>query len=220
MKRTCIVTIKQRYILYQNQNNSDMIQEFVKKIVSLDNVHQWEERDSIIKETVSQHSFKVATFAIFILDRLENENCNVMKGQDWLEFRKNCVEYAVLHDFDEAILGRDISHTVKYNGHNGDKIRKEIDDFVNYEIERLGFNLIGHEIGPDVKTFVKLCDWLALLSFIKRNKAMGVRTFDKEQIYCQDKAMESIVIVQSMLNKVFYFESFKSLTEMLNYDIL
>lgn len=65
-------------MLYQNQNNSNMIQEFVKKIVSLDNVHQWAERDSVIKETVSQHSFKVASFAIFILDRLENENCNVI----------------------------------------------------------------------------------------------------------------------------------------------
>ncbi len=41
MKKTCIATIKQSYMLYQNQNNSNnMIQEFVKKIVSLDNVHQ------------------------------------------------------------------------------------------------------------------------------------------------------------------------------------
>lgn len=62
MKKTCIATIKQSYMLYQNQNNSNMIQEFVKKIVSLDNVHQWAERDSVIKETVSQHSFKVASF--------------------------------------------------------------------------------------------------------------------------------------------------------------
>lgn len=205
-------------MLYQNQNNSNMIQEFVKKIVSLDNVHQWAERDSVIKETVSQHSFKVASFAIFILDRLENENCNVIgKGnQDWIEFRKNCVEYAVLHDFDEAILGRDISHVVKYNKHNGDKIRKEIDDYVNYEIERLGLNLIKDEINPNVKTFVKFCDWLAMMSFIYRNKDMGVCTFSNERMYCQDKATESSTVVQSMLNNVFHLESFKCLVEILN----
>lgn len=196
-----------------------MIQEFVKKIVSLDNVHQWAERDSVIKETVSQHSFKVASFAIFILDRLENENCNAIskENQDWVEYRKDCVEYAVLHDFDEAILGRDISHVVKYNKHNGDKIRKEIDDYVNYEIERLGLNLIKNEINPNVKTFVKFCDWLAMLSFIHRNKAMGVSTFSNESVYCQNMATESGMAVQSMLRNVFHLESFNCLKEMITF---
>lgn len=196
-----------------------MIQEFVKKIESLDNVHQWAERDSVIKETVSQHSFKVAAFAIFILDELENENCNVIKKgvQDWGEYRRQCVEYAILHDFDEAILGRDISHVVKYNKHNGDKIRKEIDNFVNYEIERLGLNLIKKEINPNVKTFVKFCDWLAMLSFIHRNKAMGVSTFSNEIIYCQNMATENSMAVQSILRNVFYLESFKCLKEMITF---
>ena len=184
-----------------------MIKEFVKKIVSLDNVHQWAERDSVIKESVSQHSFKVATFAIYVFERIEAENEQLKKSMRYILFRSMVVNYAVLHDFDEAILGRDISHVVKYNRHNGENIRKELDDYVDYEIRHLGLQFINDDITPEVKSFVKMCDWFAMLSFIYRNKAMGVTTFENELLYCRNKVDIAINVVQGFLSKEFEIDT-------------
>lgn len=188
-----------------------MIKEFVKKIVSLDNVHQWAERDSVVKESVSQHSFKVAAFAIYVFARIEAENKYVRLNDVYILFRSVSVNYAVLHDFDEAILGRDISHVVKYNRHNGDNIRKELDDYVDYEIRRIGLQFINDDISTYVKSFVKMCDWLAMLTFIYRNKAMGVTTFESELEYCRNKVAISVEVVKSFLSKSF---------EVLNFDFI
>lgn len=184
-----------------------MIKEFVKKIVSLDNVHQWAERDSVIKESVSQHSFKVAAFAIYVFERIEAENEQLKKSMRYILFRSMVVNYAVLHDFDEAILGRDISHVVKYNRHNGENIRKELDDYVDYEIRHLGLQFINDDITPEVKSFVKMCDWFAMLSFIYRNKAMGVTTFENELLYCRNKVDIAINVVQGFLSKEFEIDT-------------
>ena len=48
------------------------MKEFLSKIETLDNIRQWEERDSIIKESVSQHSFKVSAVAVYLLKRLDD----------------------------------------------------------------------------------------------------------------------------------------------------
>lgn len=191
-----------------------MINEFVKKIVSLDNIHQWAERDSVIKESVSQHCFKVASFAIFILENLEKTNPDYVKNNTkWMNFSRQCIEYAVIHDFDEAIIGRDISHVVKYNKHNGEDIRKNLNDYVHYEVERIGINFINSEISNDVKMFVKMCDWLAMLSFIHRNERMGVKTFVKEKNYCKREAELMICGTKVMLEKKFLFDSFECLND-------
>lgn len=111
------------------------ITNFLKHLSRLDNVHQWEERDSIIKESVSQHSFKVSAIAHYLLTILEDRLTTRDKLIDgkvylhWVEFKASCLSYAILHDFDEAIIGRDISHVVKYNPYNGEKIREAINDF-------------------------------------------------------------------------------------------
>ena len=193
-----------------------MINEFVKKIVSLDNVHQWAERDSVIKESVSQHSFKVAAFAIYLFERIEAENVNLNEVTGYYRFRSDVVNYAVLHDFDEAILGRDISHVVKYNVHNGEDIRKELDDYVNYEIKELGLQFINDDITPEVKSFVKLCDWFAMLTFIYRNMAMGVKTFEEELKYCRNKAMMQIRVVRNILETKYEIKNTTFITEIIN----
>lgn len=198
-----------------------MINEFVKKIVSLDNVHQWAERDSVIKESVSQHSFKVAAFAIYVFERIEAENEQLKKSMKYILFRSMVVNYAVLHDFDEAILGRDISHVVKYNRHNGENIRRELDDYVDFEIRQLGLQFINDDITPEVKSFVKMCDWFAMLSFIHRNKAMGVTTFSSEADYCRNKAAIAMDVVQGFLKKEFEIEAFKLFNDIqINYVYL
>lgn len=175
---------------------------FVNRIITLDNIRQWEERDSVIKESVSQHSFKVSAIAIYLLEKV-SENSNVNENWRWNVFAYNCIKYAVLHDFDESVLGRDISHVVKYNRYNGETIRGVLDDFVNHELRRMNLQFIREDIDPKVKTFVKLCDWIALFTFIRRNKDMGVSTFDYEDGYCRDKMIEGINVVNCMLEREF-----------------
>ena len=150
------------------------MKEFISKIVSLDNIHQWEERDSVIKESVSQHSFKVAAIAIFLLHRMLCNNAT---------FEKEVVMYAVLHDFDESIIKRDLAHPVKYNKLNGNKLREVINEFVNKELTESKLEFVNN-FSHEVKVFVKLCDWIALMTFVSRNKNLGSREFNEEMQYC------------------------------------
>lgn len=171
---------------------------FVEKIISLDNIRQWEERDSIIKETVSQHSFKVAAIAAYLISEIEKSYLKKIESESYYQFKSSVLQYAILHDFDEAILGRDISHVVKYNSYNGDEIRKVIDDFVEHQIIPYS-NLVNKPKDELEVKFVKLCDWIALLTFIRRNTKLGCLTFKNEENYCLGKMSYVISEVQTLL---------------------
>lgn len=184
-----------------------MMKEFVNKIVTLDNIKQWEERDSVIKESVSQHSFKVSAICVFLL---ENVKCDAV---EFIDFKLKCVEYSILHDFDESILGRDISHVVKYNEFNGSDIREILSEFVEHNLQKLGLKFLFESFDDnDVKTFVKLCDWIGLYTFITRNENMGVKAFELEKEYClkniEIKKVESEKILKNRFGINFFnFES-------------
>jgi 5'-deoxynucleotidase YfbR-like HD superfamily hydrolase len=171
------------------------MKDFVKKIVKLDNIRQWEEKDSVIKETVSQHSFKVAAIANYLLQKIQIKSEYIHKdvkhSLEFQSFSHDVLSYAIMHDFDESIINRDLPHPVKYNKYNGDKIREIINDYVNHEIEQT-FGDININVSDCVKSFVKLCDWLALMTFVKRNINMGVQTFDGDYQYCIHKTNEKI----------------------------
>jgi len=155
------------------------MKEFVNRIVTLDNIKQWEERDSVIKESVSQHSFKVSAICVFLLENITDF------PPEFYEFKLKCVEYSILHDFDESILGRDISHVVKYNYFNGSDIRESLTEFVEHQLETINLKFLFDKFkDKDVKTFCKLCDWLGMYTFIIRNEIMGVKVFESEKVYC------------------------------------
>lgn len=187
------------------------MKEFLRKIENLDNILQWEEKDSVIKETVSQHSYKVAAICHYLLHdiELQADSAGMYKDEEmrikFLSFKYSCLSYAIMHDFDEAILGRDISHTVKYNCFNGEAIRKTLDEYV-MEATRGNFNGIYIVPQYEVKTFVKLCDWIALYTFIKRNNRMGVKTFKKEKAYCWENIESKIAEVKKVLMSMFDYD--------------
>lgn len=173
---------------------------FLEKIISLDNIKQWEERDSVIKESVSQHSFKVSAICVFILEKIDEEKTPI----EFTYFKVRCIEYSILHDFDESIIGRDISHTVKYNEFNGSTIRNSISEYVNHCLQNLGLsNLFMKLEDSDVELFCKLCDWIALYTFIVRNEAMGVNSFAGEKEYCLKNIQIKIIEVEKMLYNEF-----------------
>lgn len=164
--------------------------DYLKKICSLDNIHQWEERDSIIKESVSQHSFKVAAIAAYVLEELKKDEV-LDSSPKFMEFAYNALKYALLHDFDESIILRDMSHMVKYNTFNGEEIRKVLNDFVEHELKRGEYDFVRCP-DDDVRIFVKLCDWIALLTFCQRNRIMGTQDFLSTEDYCINKMHELI----------------------------
>lgn len=181
------------------------MKKFVEKIELLDNITQWSERDSIIKESVSQHSFKVAAIANYLLTLLSMDNNAKLAFNHWdefLDFKGDVLSYAIMHDFDEAIFGRDISHKVKYNSYNGENIRKAIDEYVEHTLETEFFGLMK---APSyiVKRFVKLCDWLALLTFTTRNQNMGAKTFSSEDVYCRENIIKTMKEVEVLLYSEF-----------------
>lgn len=182
---------------YSTVKQIEIMKKFLSKINSLDRIHQWEERDSVIRESVSQHSFKVSAIAIYILNDIIDKNPFLEDDCKFAKFKYDSASYAVLHDFDEAIIGRDISHAVKYNSFNGDEIRDALNKFVAHNIK--GEYKFTLKPTADVNLFVKLCDLIALSTFIKRNKNMGVKTFDNEESYCRRLIYEKSREVVKML---------------------
>lgn len=182
------------------------MRKFLNKIKSLDNIRQWEERDSIIKESVSQHSFKVSAIAVYLLKKLEDcgksDETNAEFWDNYDFFASKVLSYAIMHDFDEAILGRDISHTVKYNDYNGDEIRNCIDKFVANKSGDL--KCFVEKPSDSVKIFVKLCDWIALYTFILRNENMGCRAFVFEKECCIRAIEKKYCEVMNTLQDYFF----------------
>lgn len=109
---------------------------------------------------------------------------------------------------------RDLSHEIKYNEYNGYDIRRSLNSFVRYKVSK--------ELNEEVKgvvdqitsasemminniisstsienNFVKVCDWLALIMFIKREMKLGNSNFE-EFLF---RAKENILKAKEILIK-------------------
>ena len=162
----------------------------------LDNIVQWSEKDVFTRETVSSHSYKVTVFCRVLLEeifRVDNDSTR--------EFKMNCVTHAMFHDWDEALLLRDISHETKYNSYNGEQIRTVLDNLskhlaVNEFLDgtSTGEFVFGAIFTNDesVNSFCKVCDWLALAFFIKREQSMGNQNLDAQETTVKNGLRKSI----------------------------
>ena len=162
----------------------------------LDNIVQWSEKDVFTRETVSSHSYKVTVFCRVLLEeifRVDNDSTR--------EFKMNCVTHAMFHDWDEALLLRDISHETKYNSYNGEQIRSVLDNLskhlaVNEFLDgtSTGEFVFGAIFTNDesVNSFCKVCDWLALAFFIKREQSMGNQNLSAQETTVKDGLRKSI----------------------------
>lgn len=157
----------------------------------LDNIVQWSEIDVFQRESVSQHSFKVAIFTRVLLEDLFKW-IDTGHEKAWLveSFKSACVDHALFHDFDEALIRRDISHATKYNAFNGDAIRKDLNDLARHLADAefgdgsaSGKMVLDSVLNPRpaVKAVVKLCDWLAMAFFIRRERRMGNENLHLEE---------------------------------------
>lgn len=181
-----------------------------KYLQRLDNIIQWQEKDVFKQESVSQHSYKVAIFARVLLEDIfgQSEDANVN------EFKLEVITRALLHDWDESFILRDLSHEIKYNEYNGYDIRRALNSFVRYKVskelkegvkgvvDQMTFAsemMINNIISSTSieNNFVKVCDWLALIMFIKREMKLGNSDFE-EFLF---RAKENILKAKEILIK-------------------
>lgn len=169
----------------------------------LDNIKQWQEIDVFKEESVSQHSYKVLIFGRVLLEDIFGKN-NCPKV---LDFKLACLDALMFHDWDEALILRDMSHETKYNAYNGEKIREVLNDFAHHRAleEFCEKNPTDGLFTPascmmvdnicsatsDAKLFCKLCDWLALIFYMKRERELGNNNLYAKWEYCRQKATET-----------------------------
>ena len=168
-------------------------------LARMDNIIQWLERDVHQRESVAQHSYKVTVFTNVLLESL-------FQGQEEtleiLRFKNECINHAMFHDWDEALIRRDLSHVMKYNDYNGDSIRKAVDDLAEHlaKQEFIVSDVVGGKRVYDgilptnklVHSVVKVADWMALQYFVDRELRMGNCLFNRERAYCPKSLLNAI----------------------------
>lgn len=183
----------------------------------LDNIKQWQEMDVFKEESVSQHSYKVSIFGRILLEDIfgfDNEDAKV------LAFKLDCVDAFAFHDWDEALILRDMSHETKYNNYNGTEIRTALNNLSKHKaIEEFGeedesgsgnwtasANMVVDNItrsGDDVKIFCKLADWLALAFYMKRERELGNKSLSAQWERGRAGLEQAVTNVIEMLNRKF-----------------
>lgn len=183
----------------------------------LDNIKQWQEMDVFKEESVSQHSYKVLIFGRILLEDIfgfDKEDAQV------LSFKLDCMDSFSFHDWDESLILRDMSHETKYNKYNGAEIRNALDNLAKHKaIEEFGeddgencgnwsgsaWMVVGNitRSKDDVKMFCKLCDWLALIFYMKRERDLGNMSLNEQWERGKEGLTASIESVKEMLSNKF-----------------
>lgn len=185
------------------ENKGDLVKLFNRDYLArLDNIKQWLEYDRHQQESVSQHSFKVSVFTMSLLEYLWPSD--TQHAEVWL-FKYQTLKLALMHDFDEAILRRDITHELKYNKYNGGEIRNVLDRFVDRQLtEEFGEESdVVKTLSKEDKYYdvmhaiVKVADWMALLYFLNRELAIGNRSWPLNLLpYCKNNYRKAISTLQ------------------------
>ena len=170
----------------------------------LDNIIQWSEMDVITRESVSQHSYKVTIFCRVLLEEIFGNKFSPVVAN----YVISCVDHAMFHDWDEALLLRDISHETKYNEFNGDKIRAELDALSKFlskkefETDTVGGQFVYDALNTTdskVLLFCKVCDWMALAFFIKREQSRGNTNLSAQYATVRNGLTKSIDNCKAMM---------------------
>lgn len=191
----------------------------------LDNIKQWQEIDVFNKESVAQHSYKVSIFCRVLLEDIFGGNTK----KEILKFKLDCITYAMLHDWDEALILRDISHCIKYNAYNGEEIRNSLNHLTSHLVEKefggkddSSIMLRNFISEPEtlVKKFVKLCDWLALEFYVEREIEFGNKRFECTRDYCLENICKSAKVVKdAILDRKNLVANYETLDTLIEYGI-
>lgn len=188
---------------------------------NLDNIDQWQEVDKLNSESVSQHSYKVTIFARVLLEDLFGDisSSDPEIAYQICSFKLDVATRALLHDWDETLIRRDLSHVIKYNSFNGDALRKNIDDLAEHLATKEFAQIANSDGGltassamminqicypvEAVQALVKVCDWLAQKFYCRREVAMGNKSFDRNIEYIDCALIKSVDTLESFLKASF-----------------
>lgn len=150
----------------------------------LNNMVRWNGLNRNKDETVAHHSYIVTFFARVMAEEVfEPDN---------FKSKLAMVNYAIFHDFDEVFTG-DVNHNVKYNEINGESIRVALNDFVesrvhmNFPDDTNFDSLFRNSILEEeylIKKLVKVCDWLSMGFYLKKEIALGNLGLTRKYDYC------------------------------------
>ncbi len=159
---------------------------FDDKFDTSNNLNRWNGTRVIKAETVAEHSYNVALFARVISEELLRDSKNY-------SLKLRIVSYALFHDFDETFTG-DVSHDLKYDDEEGGSIRSIINKVIKKESENfldktkkseaLILDSMNHYDSNLIKNLIKICDWLAMCFYLKKEIEMGNKKLIDKQEYC------------------------------------
>lgn len=171
-----------------------MVQELFYKnwLNEFDNLIHWSELDQFKKNNVSTHSYKVVLFTRLILEESFRSNSIAISN-----FKLQCNDHALFHDWDEIFTKRDLCHEFKYNEFNGFDIRKVVDDFVNFTVNKeigtrspsaylINNSILKTNLSEGVEDIVKMADWLELIHHCMFERNLGNKIFGEKLKYCVD----------------------------------
>lgn len=182
----------------------------------LNNLERWNGTRLIRRESVSEHSFLVILFARIMAEEIfEGDSKSILQ----------VIDYATFHDVDEMIT-YDVNHIVKYNPHNGEDIRRELDKFVDWSIDHeiyfkedkysklIQTNILNKNTLPEeIKNIVKVADWLACSFYIYKEINIGNKPLIHKYKLCITKLHESCrLLIETLF--------FKQLNDSIIYDII
>ena len=200
----------------------------------LDNIKQWQELDVFKTESVSQHSYKVSIFGRILLEDVFGFSKTDPKI---LSFKIACIDAFLFHDWDEALILRDLSHETKYNAYNGKQIRQALNSLSNHlamieffeshngddkasspSSDMIRTNIVKRVGDGDVKKFCKLADWVALCFYMKREMELGNRGIYEKWIGAKNEVINDVENVKEMLNRRFsgYNLNYEELNNLIN----
>ena len=149
----------------------------------INNMVRWNGMNRIKDETVGHHTHIVTMLVRIILEEL-------FRDYPYHSYRDRiileCVTYAIFHDFDESFTG-DILHGFKHNEINGKDVKKVIEEYLQIVKQKFNGNSNTHKLlkeyafgdlklVPFQKKIVKICDWLSMAFYLKKEMDLGNMT--------------------------------------------
>lgn len=178
-----------------------------KYLKRLDNITRWLDKDVVKRESVTKHSYDVSVFCTLVLDEIFR---GIKNEKLFTEFKLHCIQCAIYHDWDEALILCDMSHETKYNEFNGDEIRDSLNDLSKELTKREFLTKSGNVVfdsmtneDPAVKAVVKFCDWLSMLFFLVREQSLGNNTLEPQRLHCVDFINSAYIKMCMELEKKF-----------------
>lgn len=157
----------------------------------LNNMVRWNGFNRIKDETVGHHSFIVSWISRILAEEIF-EDCTP---------KLLVSTYGIFHDFNEFITG-DMNHVVKYNPFNGSELRKNLNDYIQIVVddkfpndgsksEKMLNYLLKDEIPIYIKKLVKLCDWMSMLMYLKKEQSLGNNNANLKIVYCEEMMIKT-----------------------------